>query len=83
MFQGQQVAVTRHAASFTAAVAFLVPLLLASPASAAEFHRIPDHVFRDKVEGFWLGQLVGNYLGLYHLCTHSSKYYILYLETSA
>jgi len=29
-----------------------------------DHHTIPTEVFRLKVEGFWLGQLVGNYMGM-------------------
>ncbi len=48
-------------------LALLVTVLLLVPSLAtgqsSDFHVIETGDFRDRVEGFWFGQLVGNYMG--------------------
>ena len=41
----------------------LVLILLCTSAAAQEFRTITEKDLRLKIEGFWLGQLVGNYMG--------------------
>lgn len=49
--------------SFVCAATVATLLLVATEAPAAEQRQIPADVYLDKVQGMWLGELVGNYAG--------------------